>query len=296
MKTNPPTEKEILIEAFKSLDFKTLRELLDSNRSYMNVSKELFLSTLQQKIAEHSELKSYENVVEGICNYCNIGCKAYKFTTKNAPSLSLFFEEKNDEVTDIYICNVLNLEIPDGNDWEINFSFYPEDNENFKPSEEHLQTLKKVESAVLEFENLATLGLVPIEAVINWHTNMQDLANELNLNSFFAKVQYKAFEHIEALYDKVSRLVLNYKKNHLAITALKSYSKIDPTDEIKIARWVKRNKKIRFLPLKNTENWKNTGILILETEPNLVVDCTGYLDGYIFDEIYKNHTNASMKK
>lgn len=38
------TEKEQLIQAFKSLDFEALQNLLDDNRSYMDVSKDLFLS------------------------------------------------------------------------------------------------------------------------------------------------------------------------------------------------------------------------------------------------------------
>ena len=44
------TEKQKLIEAFKSLDFEKLQNLLNDNRSYMDVSKYLFLSTLKQKI------------------------------------------------------------------------------------------------------------------------------------------------------------------------------------------------------------------------------------------------------
>ena len=44
------TEKQKIVEAFKSLDFDALQNILDDNRSYMDVSKGLFLSTLKEII------------------------------------------------------------------------------------------------------------------------------------------------------------------------------------------------------------------------------------------------------
>lgn len=117
------TEKQKLIEAFKSLDFEALQSLLDDNRSYIDVYKDLFLSTLKQKIDEYEDLKSYENVVVGTCNHCNKGCKAYKFKAENLQSLPLYFEEKDGNVTDIYLCNAFKEDKPVKDDWNIYFSF-----------------------------------------------------------------------------------------------------------------------------------------------------------------------------
>jgi hypothetical protein len=52
------SEKDQLIRAFKSLDFDALGNLLDDNRSYMKVSKTLFLSRLKEKLDEYENLKS----------------------------------------------------------------------------------------------------------------------------------------------------------------------------------------------------------------------------------------------
>ena len=175
------TEKELLIQAFKSLDFEALQNLLDDNRSYMNVSKYLFLSTLKQKIDKYDELKSYENVVEGTCNHCNKGCKAYKFKAANLPSLPLYLEEKDGKITDIYLCNAFKEDNPDEHDWDIYFSFYEEEKVDFKPSLEHLIVLQRVEKAVEEFNKLETLGLIPIQDVIHWHDKMKNLAKDLRL-------------------------------------------------------------------------------------------------------------------
>lgn len=290
------TEKELLIQAFKSLDYEALTNLLDDNKSYMDVSKTLFLSTLKNKLDEYSDLKSYENVVEGICNHCNKGCKAYKFEAEKFPSLPLFFEEKNGKVTDIYLCNALKVETQNENDWDIHFSFYEEEKVRFKPSLEHLITLQRVEKAVEEFNNLETVGLLPIQDVIHWHNKMKILADDLKLNDPFVSIEYKSFKHIDFLYSKVSDLAHNYKKNNLAKSALDTYHKIDTENEKNIVKWLMENKNNYFFSLKKTENWEKTGILILETEPELVVDCSDYLDGYLFDEIYYSHHNDLMKK
>ena len=290
------TEKQKLIQAFKSLDFEALEVLLDDNRSYMDVSKDLFLSTLKQKIDEYENLKSYESVVEGICNHCNKGCKAYKFKAKNLPSLPLYFEEKDGKVIDIYLCNALKEDKPDEHDWDIYFSFYEEEKVDFKPSLEHLIILQRVEKAVQEFNNLEELGLVPIEESVHWYNKCKILAKELELNNPFVRIKYKAFVHINALYSEVSNVVHNFRKNDFAKNALDKYHKIKAENEKGLVQWLLENKNNYFFELKKTDNWEKTGFLILETTPNLLVDCNGYLDSFILNEIYYNHFDEIMKK
>jgi len=290
------TEKQKLIEAFKSLDFEALQNLLDDNRSYMDVSKDLFLSTLKQKINEYENLKSYESVVEGICTHCNKGCKAYKFKAENLPSLPLYFEEKEGKVTDIYLCNALKEDKPDEHDWYIYFSFYEEEKLTFKPSIEHLIILQRVEKAVEEFNNLEKIGLVSIEEVVYWYNKCQLLARELELDNPFVGIEYKAYKHINTLYSEVSNLVHNFKKNDLAKNALNAYNKINTENERSIVKWLLENDNNYFFDLKKTDNWEKTGFLILETNPNLLVDCNGYLDGFFLSEIYSTHLNEIMEK
>jgi hypothetical protein len=290
------TEKQKLIEAFKSLDFDALQNLLDDNRSYMDVSKDLFLSTLKQKIDEYEDIKSYENVVEGTCNHCNKGCKAYKFKAKNLPSLPLYFEEKDGKVTDIYLCNALKEDNPDKHDWDIYFSFYEEEKVDFKPSVEHLIILQRVEKAVEEFNNLEKNGLVPIEEVVHWYDKYKLLAKELELDNPFIRIKYKAYEHINSLYSEVSNVVHNFRKNDLAKNALDIYHKIKTENEKSLIQWLLENENNYFFDLKKTDNWEKTGFLILETNPNLLVDCNGYLDGFFLSEIYYNHLEEIMEK
>lgn len=209
------TEKQQLIQVFKSLDFEALENLLDDKRSYMEVSKELFLSTLKQEIDSCSDIHSYEKVVEGICDHCNKGCKAYQFKGENLPSLNLFFEEKNEKVTDIYLCNALKVNNSDENDSAVYFKFYEEEKVNFTPTLEYSIHLQKIDAAVKDFNDLKSMGLVPIQEVIHWYNKNKFLAEELELNDPFVSLKYNAFKYIDSLYTKVANLVHNYNENAL---------------------------------------------------------------------------------
>ena len=290
------SEKYQLIQAFKSLDFEELGNLLDDNRSYMEVTKTLFLSTLKQKLANYKDLISYEKVEEGICGKCNKGCKAYKFKAQNFPSLNLFFEEKNGKVTDIYLCNSLKTETTDESNWDIFFSFYDEEKVNFSPTIKYSINIQKIDEAIKEFNNLESMGLTTINDVAHWYNKHKFLADELELNNPFVSRKHKAFDHIDSLYNKVSDLVHNYNNNHLAREAFEQYHQLNRTDEKSIVSWLLKHKDKYFFSLKKTNNWRKTGIIILETEPNLVVDCSDYLDSFIFDDIYKHHHSQIMTR
>lgn len=289
-------EKQELIQAFKSLDFNLLQNLLDDNRPYMDVSKDLFLTTIKGKINQYENLKAYEEVIEGTCNSCHKGCKAYKFRAEGFPSLNLFFEEKNDKVTDIYLCNSLKVDIPDENSWNFYFRFYEDEKYNFSPTLEYLITLQRIEKAIQNFNKLETLGLVPIEEVYHWFNSMNTLAIELNLDDPFVSIDYKAFLHIDSLYNKVSHLIHNYTNNQVAKDALNEYHQLDQKDEKMLVAWLLKHKHNYFYYIEKTYNWEKTGIIILETKPNLIIDCIDFLDSFRFHGIYNNLHEEIMNK
>lgn len=290
------SEKQQLIQAFKSLDFEALHNLLDNKRSYMDVSKDLFLSKLEQELNKYNDFNLFEKVIEGTCDHCNKGCKAYKFTAENLPSLNLFFEENEGFVTDIYLCNALKVDKPDENDWNIYLSFFEEEKVNFEPSLEYYINLQKVENATEDFNSLASSNLVPIQELIHWYNKYESLAADLNLNNLFVSIKYNAFEHLDSLYSEVSLLIRNFNKNHLAQEALREYQRVNRDDEKSVISWLLFYKDKYFFPIKKTKNWKKTGFIILETDPNLIIDCIDCLEFCLFEEIYSNIENEIMEK
>lgn len=288
------TEKQKLIKAFKALDFSTLEDLLDDNKSYMEVSKSLFLSNLKQELEQWSDLKSYEKVVEVYTEHCNKSCKGYKFSGENMPSLPLYFEENEGKVTDIYLCELFEEDIPDEGEWVVSLFFYEEEKVNFSPSINYLINLQKIDDAINEYKKLSKLGLVPMHEVVYWVEKMDDLAKNIQFNELFKL--YKEYVTFKSLYTEVSYLAEHYTNIDLAKKALKKYNNIDINDEKMIVKWLLENEDNYFLPFKKTGQWKNSGILILETEPNLVVDCSEFLEPFLLNNIYWEHYDEIMDK
>lgn len=289
-------EKQKIIEAIKSLDFIALEDLLDENRSYMDVTKGLFLSTLKKKVAVFNNLNNFNEVIEGNCCYCNNGRKGYKFIAYDIAYLDLFIEEINNKVTDIYLCNALVTETPSNNEFKIYFKFYDDQKVKFKPTIDFLNLVHRIENAIEEFNKLELFGLIPVNQILNWFNKMAAIENDIKYNYKSKHKDYKAFQNYKSIYFEVSCLVHNYEKNQIAKEALKEYYNIDMEDERMIISWLLKHKENYFFSLKKTLNWEKTGVLILETQPNLVVDCIEFLDSFIFSDIYSQLEFELMEK
>ena len=209
------TEKQQIIQAFKALDFERLETLLDDDKPYMDVPKELFLSTLKSKLQTHinNGLKAYENVLIGSWGTCNKGCKAYSFVKKDFPSLNLFFEGTEDEVTDVYLCKGLELETEDEEGWEIIFGFYEEDKVNFRPSLSYHTNTQQVNKAIDDFNFIAFEPIVSIENLVYWHNRYRQLSVDVNANDPFTSIKYRAYELFDKLHYKIDSLVNFYDRN-----------------------------------------------------------------------------------
>lgn len=295
------TAKQQLIQAFKTLDFEALRNLLDDNRSYMDVSKELFLSRLEQELKSEIKdgLKEYENVVEGVCGTCNKGCKAYSFTKQNYASLNLFFEEKHDTITDIYLCGNLKTENPEEEIMSIYFSFYEEEKVDFKADFRYLNNLQKIQKATEEF-NLMVMDSIPqIEELVYWHNKYKLIARELDLGDPFISKEYKAYQNIDRIYFKIHSLVGFYDKKRYSQEALKEYRNIDANQEKEVVYWLLTHKNSGLYNTSTkTRNWKKTGFIGLNIDPQsrIVVDCSKCLDAFLFADLYDTLEKELMEK
>lgn len=99
------TQKEQVIEAIKNFDIRALDELLDNDITYMNVSKELFITTLNNQfdLARENGCLKFDEVFSGVCQTCNKGCDAITFLSDSGYFLDLYIEG-NSEVKDMYVC------------------------------------------------------------------------------------------------------------------------------------------------------------------------------------------------
>jgi len=290
------SELEQVIQAIKSLHYEALHQLLDSNNTYSDVTKELFISRLQEELELRKLVTPFEKVIEGVCRSCNKGCKAYKFKSEGHLSLNLFIEIKNEKVKDIYLCNKLVTGENDYYETVIYFEFHEDEKVDFKPTLEHLINCQKVEVAVNEFNEMALMGLIPIQEVEYWYNKLTPLADELEFTEIFVDKSYKAFEKIKTYYNIVKEVVENYTNRHIAIEGLKEFHSIDLDDEKNMIAWLLKYDDNPFHFLNESSELRKIGILVLETKPQLVIDCTDFKESFIFFDIYSKNFGEMIYK
>jgi len=277
-----------VINAIKNLDFELLKNILKDEYSYMDVPKDTFLNRLEQEFKNYQEngLNHYEQIITGSCGRCNLGCNAYSFYKENFPSLNLFFEIKNNEVKDIKLCG--NLEGAIENDCgTIYFDFYEEDKVSFKPSSAYYLIVQKAEIAIKEFKTLKQNNFITIEDLASWRDKFHQLILTLGINNPLNSKKYKAFIEIDKVSFDACRLLEYYDENEYAIKAMEEYKQIDDNNEKDIEEWVSKYRKHYLVTYSHKfDNWKTTGLMILKTNPELIVDCSSCLDAFKFAEVY----------
>jgi hypothetical protein len=289
------TDKKQIIEAIKDLDFEKLADLLDDTGSYMDVPKATFLRALEKGVRKEG-LHSFERVEDGLCNACNKGCPAYKFTGVNEASLYLFLKEKEGRVVDIHLCDDFTVDCLDETSSTIHFRFHEEEKVHFSPDKNYLVNLQRIERATEEFYKLQEHGVVPVEEIVEWYQRMGGLAQDIDIEYPFQCKTYKAYQKMEQLYHAVGKVVHNYENNNWAKQALKEYESINLAKKEEVVDWLDKNRSVPFYTLKKTTDWAKTGLLILQTDPSLVVDCSSIMDSFIYNDIFYTHCNEILLK
>lgn len=290
------TQKQHIIQAIKNLDFDKLYQLLDDNTSYMDVPKSTFINEFQSEVeriknfVDFRDFNCFDRVVEGVCDTCNMSSTAYRFIRDKRHCLvfDLCFEEEKGEIKNIYICEDMVAEEPNEHYVILYFSFFKDECINFKPTLEHLILIQRNDKLIEEFQKLTDYGLIPIQEVLYWHKKVTSVKKDLGFYRIFKQDRYKIFEDLRILYRSVSEIKENYDNNHIAEKALLEYKNLDENDEKSIVKWLLPYEEEQFYSLKKTNNWKETGILILESEPNLVLDCSGCIESFIFEDLFSN--------
>jgi len=112
------TQSEAVLHFFKKLDIDMVDELLDSDRTYADLEKSMFIHKLgnafDQFLSEGDEyLKLFPGkCVSDECDSC--GCSGYAFLgNKSGQYMDLVFKEAKGRVTDIYDCSEFKADSPE---------------------------------------------------------------------------------------------------------------------------------------------------------------------------------------
>lgn len=282
-----------ILQAIKHLDFDALEQLLDDDKPYMEVPKQLFLERLQFSIREQTSqgFSGYDSIVKGKCGVCNKGCDAYSFQSEGNPSLNLFFETESEHVKDIYLCCefVHNIEA----DHCIDFFFYGEETVRFIETESYLVDKQKTERAVAEFKKLTANNFVDIEDLVYWDEKYKDITEIFGW--YDVCNPYRYLEEFDIISRDVTCFVELYDTRDIAKEAMLEYNKI-ANEKVLIVWLFKFEKRMIYSEFEGLGDWKNTGFIKFGSNSDIIVDCSECLDAFKFPEVYfKEHYRILRK-
>src|SRR5690554_3153902 len=216
--------KNQIITAIKTFDISKLEVLLDDSKPYMDVSKSLFLKTLEAEFekARKNDCSSFDDVFFGVCGYCNKGCEGVTFLSETGYYLDLFFESKEDgTVDDIYVCNQLTNFVGLNKTMDLGFSFGKDEEVGSEPSEAYNLIARQYRVMLSDLNGFE--GKIKIENFVRWYDNFQFIRTSMKKMGMFRSFKYKLYtKTYDFIFHLNHILAIKTKADH-AIDALISY-------------------------------------------------------------------------
>ncbi|WP_179315866.1 hypothetical protein [Winogradskyella undariae] len=276
-----------VIQAIKDFDIKALHQLLDDEKSYMNVPKNKFINSLEKgfRTAKANGCEAFEDVFFGICEYCNKGCEGMTFLSNSGYYLDLFIETKDEiHVDDIYVCDKLTNVIDLNKVHSLGFYYSKDELVKFRPSEDYKLIKAHYQQFISDLK--AFKKNVLFDDFIIWFDSFSSLRTSLQDISIYLKFQYKLYNDASGVIADIEKIA-NIKSNEEHTTeALINYS--DTHTEREKLIWFYENRKDHdFIKgLINFEKIRKEGYIILKTHVTEVkIVIAGY--EYIIDYYMK---------
>lgn len=299
-------KKNHIIKAITEMNIDLLEIVLDNEKAYMEVSKDLFIKTLSKEfdVLKKQGTSKFEEVFKGSCNKCFKGCNGYTFLTKNNDYLDLLFKGENNEIVDIFRCSDFKNEENLIKKNCIYFKFKKDESKIYNPSSHIASLQKQVEVAVEKFEKFEN-KITDIENFVCWfkenkklHNSVKDLHWDYNFVWSFLSI-YVTIENFEKLVS-----------NH--ISAKKALAEFDNSNEKSIVDWLIKYEKsnLRFSSgYEKTENWEKTNLILFKNGEtffetggeiklfnNVLVDIKECKESIEFSDLFSKHYWEFEKK
>lgn len=281
--------KKQIIHAIKNFDISKLETLLDDKRSYMDVSKSLFLERLEKKFesARKDRCYSFDEVFFGLCNFCNKGCEGMSFYSNTGYYLDLFMEGEEEEVTDIYVCYNLSNFTGLEKIFDLGPHFCLDEKVLFQPEKEYLFIEKQYESLLQEVEELKPF--IKLDAFMKWYDTysyLRDFALNLNFSQYS---DYKLYKNVSLLIKDLEGIVNLKIKSDSAIESLLSGH--EATTEREQLIWLFKNKTdlygaYNFIVPEDMSI--NSSVFYKSKHLEIDIDISGY--EYVMDYFFKLDT------
>jgi len=292
---------ETVIRAIEEMDIDLLDLVLDTKKSYMDVSKEQFLSKLSSEFGKLKKkgISEFNIVSKGNCQKCYKDYSGFTFSTKNNDYLDLLFLEKDNEITDIIQCTKFKNEERLTKEKNI-FLYFKKDNRiSYKPTSTLSFEQIEIEKAELEFKEFEN-QIIDLETLEIWKTKWTKLFNSVR----YKVLEYSFVPSFISTYSSTKQILSLKKEKTLAEKALIELKYFEISEHRKLINWLLKFKdnqvfnastsyiktdnitKTNFIIFKNGEDIFNDGLKYYE---NIVIDIKGYLNSIKFGEIYSKY-------
>jgi len=241
------TQKQKVLSAIYEMNINILRELLPDDRTYMDVDKELFLSSLAEaflKFRMEGDKRVLLSLGKCRTNCCSAEfCGGYKLEGNYSGNfLNLIFLGTEQDITDILVCN--DFEGPDCDSSKIDFAWeYEEDQKTeYQPTGDCIIMKGRVGSAMKAVS--ASTGFLTLTALESWYQSCENLATDLMQEG----AKYSFQSDFISVYNKAT-LVMGIWKNREYLYAIQQeFVQLDMSNELEVLRFLVKNEKF-FKPV-----------------------------------------------
>lgn len=271
-------QTNLITQAIKNFDIASLKELLEDDKTYQDVSKSLFLEKLEKKFnqAKRDDCHSFDDVFFGICGSCNKGCEGMTFLTNSGYYLDLFIESKDGKTADdIYVCNKLTNFTNLKKTMDLGFSFYKDEYFLFKPPTEY--TLIKQQYELLKKEAKDIESPILFNELVDWYSNYDYLSNSIYRLGPFACFDYKLYSKAFNLVSQFDNIFKLKAKSAHATEALINYHLAKTEREQLIWFYENKNHHHGTIYFELSKSWRTDSIVNYKADAlKLEIDISGY--------------------
>ncbi|POS00716.1 hypothetical protein Q361_1273 [Flavobacterium croceum DSM 17960] len=231
----------LTIESFRNMSLSMLEVLLDDDKTYQGVTKTIFLEKIESvftfiKSKGNTKLNSFKGNCSTNCFTCNQNKKrnsGYLFVGNNSDFyIPLIFEEKNNEIIDIYICNSFNAKKVIEHYYYVNFNVFDDEKFNFKSTIEYLTINQKCTDAINEITSKKN-EILSIDFLIYFTEKHNELFKSFNCSP----ANYKNYNEFWKIYGYFKNVINSLKYESLAKIACNEFYEIEKSNVEKLKKW-----------------------------------------------------------
>ncbi|PZX60093.1 hypothetical protein [Hydrotalea sandarakina] len=231
-------KKQMLIESFEKMNVSMLSVLLDDDKTYQDVPKELFVQKLEavfETFQQNGDTCLTAHAGTCYSDSCpNAGCRGYAFVGNATNNhISLIFKDSAQEIEDIFHCGEFKTDDPFvRTNQKIRLEVWADEMAAFEPSVDFLILLQQAEKA---YETLIQYrdDIIDKSIYLPWISKYASLYEMVKL-----QIMYSGFHRFNQLYGSISSLNEFLPYSVEAQQALEAYAEIDVQNEQQLLHWL----------------------------------------------------------